>query len=929
MFRSSPLFVATALALALLAPPLSSVAQDAEAPTQARVPLGRALSTFASQHGVALAFDPALTAGRQAPVLRGRPSLEDGLRQLLAGTSLRAVRRPDGSYLLQPGDAARSGNARMPTLRIGGGSTQAFPYAEGQVLDADYLQAQVKGNGDLATLLRINPAVQFSNNAQSARNGGEIRPADFSINGAPFYQNLLLLDGASFNNDLDPANTIVPGVIRANDVEDVPSNAQGIALDTDLIESLAVYDSNVPAAYGGFTGGVVDATSRKAGNALSGKVWFRMSRSAWNELIVHPGQEDSYAESATYAFQPEYDKYRIGARLEGRTRNGLGLIGTVSRTRSEIPLRAYTAGNVSSSDAYKRTQTRENTAATLAVDWDNGEGLSLGGNVTYAPTDDRYFIAGTRNSWFDIKSGGPVLSLRARVERNAWTFNNTLSYSDVETSRRSEEDYFRNWARSEAFDWGTNNSSIEGAWGNIDQHDRKLGYRFTADREVFSLGRSEHRLQFGAGVQRRDAYYERLNDHYNYQQPRATTSCTLSTGEIDSDSCSLSPVFVTTTNGVRAGQGQYFNRLQLYHAGSFKVSGTELEAWMQDDIRLGSLSVRPGLRVDRNSIWNQTTLAPRLAVSWDVGGTGSTVLSSGYNRYYGRNFFTYLMREGREHLHETRNRTSSATPWDTVTGTRFTTANRVADLDMPYTNEWTLGLRQSLAGLDINLKYVNRANRREVLLLLVDEAYDRTVYNSRLFEYTNAGRSESEIYTLSVAPSQPWQWGATRTHAQLAFDYTDIKRSYNDYQTELSTDDFFFEPIYYKGSVTTRLELPADNYSRPWSARLSTTTTLPWGLSWSNFLRYRAGYRAVAKTSQEILHEGQYVPVYADTRYPGGWTWDSTLEYALALPHAQEAYVRVEAQNVLNRSNRIVGTTASSIYYEPGRSYWLELGYRF
>jgi outer membrane receptor protein involved in Fe transport len=71
------------------------------------------------------------------------------------------------------------------------------------------------------------------------------------------------------------------------------------------------------------------------------------------------------------------------------------------------------------------------------------------------------------------------------------------------------------------------------------------------------------------------------------------------------------------------------------------------------------------------------------------------------------------------------------------------------------------------------------------------------------------------------------------------------------------------------------------------------------------------------------------VPVYADTRYPGGWTWDTTLEYSLALPRDQEAYVRVEAQNVLNRSNRILGSTAGSTFYEPGRSYWLELGYRF
>ncbi len=38
--------------------------------------------------------------------------------------------------------------------------------------------------------------------------------------------------------------------------------------------------------------------------------------------------------------------------------------------------------------------------------------------------------------------------------------------------------------------------------------------------------------------------------------------------------------------------------------------------------------------------------------------------------------------------------------------------------------------------------------------------------------------------------------------------------------------------------------------------------------------------------------------------------------------------MRIEASNVLNRSNRIVGD-ARTAYYEPGRSYWLEAGYRF
>ena len=47
------------------------------------------------------------------------------------------------------------------------------------------------------------------------------------------------------------------------------------------------------------------------------------------------------------------------------------------------------------------------------------------------------------------------------------------------------------------------------------------------------------------------------------------------------------------------------------------------------------------------------------------------------------------------------------------------------------------------------------------------------------------------------------------------------------------------------------------------------------------------------------------------------------------LPREQQAYARVEVANILNRANKISGTTSSSMYYEAGRSFWLELGYRF
>ncbi len=922
------------LAVALAATPAFAQTTPTEAaPVPHRAePLGGALSTFAAAHGVALSFDPALTRGRHAPTTAEGLDVDAGFAALLQGSGLRAVRRADGSYTVQPAPSPALTTRRLRPLRVGSVASRDFLYAEGMTLDQDYLQGYAKGNGDLGSLLRINPAVQFSNTGWSARNGGEIRPVDFSINGAPFYQNLFLIDGANFNNDLDPASNVAPGHNGdAYSSINVPSAAQGITVDPDLLEKVTVYDSNVPAAYGGFTGGVIDASSRTAGDRLSGKVWFRMARSAWNELIMHPGQAENFEESAQPTFQQQYDKYKVGARLEGRSRNGIGLIGTVTRTRSEIPLRAYNGGKVSPNDDFKRTQVRESTAATLAADWSNGEGLTLRANVSYSPTDDAYFIHSSRNSWFNLKSGGPVASLRADYDTGTWSFGNALTYSDLESSRRSDYDYFKTWAPSEDKNWGVGNYSQEGSWGNIDQRDRKIGYRFSASRERFQWGTAEHHLTFGAGVQRRNADYERLNDHYNYQTPRTATSCMLTTGVEDTDSCSLSPVF-TRTSVLAAGKGQYFSKLVLYHAGAFEVSGTEWDAYVQDDIRIGDVSLRPGVRLDRNDFWKGTHISPRFAASWDVGGTGNSVLTVGRNRYYGRNFFTYLLSEGRERLQEDLTRTSSSTPWESLTGTRATTANRVSDLDTPYTDEWSLAWRQQFAGLDINVKYVDRSNRDDIVRQRITDTYDKGVYKAVLYEYANAGRSRSSTYTLSVSPQQPLTlWGSQST-AQLALDHTESRRSYNTYEdatTPTSIGDFY-ELISYHGKAIHRYDLPARDYVRPWSARLATRTEIPAaGLTWSNFFSFRAGYEGLLKTSRYEPHGDDLLVVYEDIRNPSGWTWDATLQYAFAAKANQEVYVRVEVQNVLNRSNRISGTTATTTYYEPGRSYWLELGYSF
>lgn len=113
----------------------ANAASAAEAPAAARHtyqlsagPLGRTLSGVAVDAGVALSFDPALTAGLNSPALQGSYTPRAALERLLEGSGLILVARTDGTLTLQKPAAAPS-----PSTSSSGGATGAAPATLAQV----------------------------------------------------------------------------------------------------------------------------------------------------------------------------------------------------------------------------------------------------------------------------------------------------------------------------------------------------------------------------------------------------------------------------------------------------------------------------------------------------------------------------------------------------------------------------------------------------------------------------------------------------------------------------------------------------------------------------------------------------------------------------------------------------------------------------
>nr|WP_224789475.1 TonB-dependent siderophore receptor [Pseudomonas fluorescens] len=131
--------------------------------------LATALTRFASTAAMTVSFDPAHAAGQTSAGLRGRYTVDAGLRQLLAGSKLQAVRQANGSYSLLPiiGDGA--------TLQLGATSISglAIESAYGPV-DGYVATRSATGTKTDTPILEIPQAINVVTadqvTAQGARN---------------------------------------------------------------------------------------------------------------------------------------------------------------------------------------------------------------------------------------------------------------------------------------------------------------------------------------------------------------------------------------------------------------------------------------------------------------------------------------------------------------------------------------------------------------------------------------------------------------------------------------------------------------------------------------------------------------------------------------------------------------------------------------
>lgn len=856
-------------------------------------------------------------------------------------------------------------------------SSKLKTYQSGSKLNQSLLDSNPNGNGDITSILKILPNVQFDNAQLKSTTPGEIDPANISISGGLFYQNNFQLDGFNMNNDLDPAGSQGSNPSSATAL---PGRSQGLNIDTSLLESIQVQDSNISAAYGGFTGGVVEANTKKPVKKFGANISYQISQgNAAKDMFsltnyhIYERNSQSYADflnSTSAGAQPNFIKHAIRSSIESKFSDNAGIIASFTTMQSFIPLNAYASSqNGTTTDSSIKTQKRQSYNFFIKGYYDIGENVQIESSYAYAPQYNEYFIVNTRDSDFYLQSGGHQLGLKTTYQNKLGALNAQSGFNYMENSRSGSEQHMRGWRYSSDKNWNPNGNQSEGGYGNVETSQTKLDLRVTQQFEPLSLSFWENVFNVGMDLGYTYALYERAED--TLFSGSAFTK-PLTNGQICNETfwCSNGIVDANklTTNQRNAWQnnnGQYMYRATLYKAGIIALHNVNMAMFIEDSMKFdfksyGDLLVRFGIRLDYDTYMNKAPIAPRLSLAYIAPWNHdlkdfATTFNFGANRYYGRNLFTYALMDGRSSLEYTLNRKDHLQSWENASATQNKNDTNFSQLKVPYADELMAGISQQIYMFNLSAKYIHRFGRDEIRRACKDPqgnistrncSSNANITKDLRYVYTNDGRSDTDVVSISLQNNRIIDTFGIKHQYLFAFDWTGVHRNYADYTDILTNGELANQWISYDGVLIRYADRPAENFVRPYTLRLNLTHTYAFSrykFLWNNFFRYRAGYNTMASVREadkdSFVIDGVLTKVdtFKAFMIPGAFTWDMRLGVEFNMGKGNIAYVNLDILNVLDSKNIAIasasfsataGTTAVPVY-EVGRQFFIQGGYRF
>lgn len=761
---------------------------------------------------------------------------------------------------------------------------------------------------NITNFLKVNPNVQFGNNFRSGLQQGELNAADISINGGLAYDNKILVNGVSVNNTLNPV-----GADESNSTNQIMGNSQAASINTDLICNITVLDSNISAEYGEFTGGVVSAETcapRTEVGEIHGNISYDYTSDSWSKInFPNKVEQQEYEDSTDESAQPYFTKQGISTNIYGKLSDTFGFNAFGSYRHSAIPLKT----NFVESGEFDQKRTATNAGFEAFYDPNEFTSLKIGAN--FLENNGLYSKADILNSESTHASNSENFYINLKNKLDSVTLTQQLNYQTQQATRDTSQNTYT-WRTSENKNWGTGLNSFEGNLGDINQEETRLEYSIKALFNPIISGDFKHQFKLGAGYGHYEAYWLRPEQTDAYATPMDLKGL----GCLTNDGSTLDACDDSLTKDGKF-KGQFLSAKTTYNAGQIDIRQDRWHAFVEDQIKWDKyLTATLGFRTDYDSVNKNNNVAPRTAFKINPFGTDIFNITTSWNRYYGLNSFVNELNDRIDQFEQKFSRTSATAGWTEKSKGKATFTYR-SDLNTPYTDETLLGISSKFKNTALTLKWVNRDNKDQ----LRKTKMDLTDYS---YTYDNRGKSESEIYSLSIGNIAPIQFANTQHRISLNADYTETTRNFDNYD---SLDILTATPeIYYEGKIIDADDRPANEFNVPWTIRLNWDIALDNApITINNFLSYQGKVDSLKRTAKGYTDaEGVKYDMFTPYTTKNKFYWDLKANYTLPTYKDTKTIFGLTINNVTNRSNTYINS-AGDEKPEIGRQFIADVTFKF
>ena len=784
----------------------------------------------------------------------------------------------------------------MPEVQVE--ATRIAPTTGTVIIDKEMIENLPTRNGSINEIISTVPGVQYGETTLSSFTAGEITPPVVSISGSRFYDNNYTIDGMGNNNPLDPAFNIyakdsIRKIIYSGNTNKLPSHPQIHFLSPQLIEQITVYNSNIPAEFGGFTGGQVDTKTISPDETFWGKINYRTTSYHWTRFHIDPYNENDFYNSTTPQKQPEFQKHDFGMTLNTPLTGRTGLLTSYHQLYSEIPLK-----NLGKTDTQTRRQ--ENFFFKLSHELNAHSQLSL--TALYSPTAASYFPSNTINGIFNIKQKNYSLLLNIESSTNMGQLEINIGYTDQKTERKSPPNFYRWDSATDSIDWSEEKYGYVGGRGNLNTGQKALSLKTDMDFNRIALGETQHHIKVGAEVTYSYQYYDRPMTNYYYYSHRLSSTVIC---EPDDTAC--------------IDGEQYLVRRTKYSKADVDAEITDVAAYIQDSIVWKRLELFPGIRISYDDFTSNSNIAPRLSASLDVFGNRRTILFAGNNRYYSGTLLTHALYKGIVLVNQ--QRVDNTSDWGDQA---YPTSYRYEDTKVktPYSDELTVGIIQKVLGGELKIQYLEKNSHDEFTRNKIDNPDPE----ADIYILKNDGRSEHKSYQLS------WQRSWKNHFLEINGTWQETTTSNDDYSATVSENDLI-ETVWYKDEELNYYEIPRVDFNRPFVANLTYIGQLPYGLTFTNVTKYRDAYwklKNTGDTRPSIVHPGEDSYIYEKVENKSSLLFDWRISWTIPQYKQQRAILSLDIYNVFDHRVGYNYQTGKYGYdYELGRQFWAGLEFNF